>query len=100
MAVRCNAGIQALQRAHTISAGRARRGWIILLVANGIPIVQVAATVGISRCFVYTWVQRLLQQGLEGFADQPRPSSHHMPPTPALAEQHDREVGERHHAAC
>jgi hypothetical protein len=61
----------AWQRAPTISAGRARRGRIILLVADGIPITHIAATVGISRRFVYKWVQRFLDEGVEGLADKP-----------------------------
>ena len=63
----------AWQRATTISAGRARRGRLILLVADGMPISAVAATVGISRRFVYKWVQRFLHEGLQGLADKPRP---------------------------
>jgi hypothetical protein len=35
-------------RATTISAGRARRGRIILLVAQGMPITDIATTLGIS----------------------------------------------------
>ena len=61
----------AWQRATTISAGRARRGRIILLVADGVPITAIAATIGISRRFVYKWVQRFLTQGVEGLADKP-----------------------------
>ena len=61
----------AWQRATTISAGRARRGRIILLVADGVPIATIAATVGISRRFVYKWAQRFLAQGVEGLADKP-----------------------------
>jgi DNA invertase Pin-like site-specific DNA recombinase len=61
----------AWQRATTMSAGRARRGRIILLVADGMSISAVAATVGISRRFVYKWVQRFLAQGVEGLADKP-----------------------------
>jgi hypothetical protein len=61
----------AWQRAPTISAGRARRGRIILLVADGIPIAHIAAKVGISRRFVYKWVQRFLDEGMEGLADKP-----------------------------
>jgi len=61
----------AWQRATTISAGRARRGRIILLVADGVPITAIAATIGISRRFVYKWVQRFLAQGVEGLADKP-----------------------------
>jgi len=60
------------QRATTIPAGLARRGRIILLVADGMPISDVATTVGISRHFVYKWVQRFLDKGVEGLADKPR----------------------------
>ena len=61
------------QRATPSSAGRARRGRLILLVADGMPISAVAATVGISRRFVYKWVRRFLHEGLQGLADKPRP---------------------------
>ena len=62
----------AWQRATTISAGRARRGRIILLVADRVPISDVATTVGISRRHVYKWVGRFLRVGLEGLADKGR----------------------------
>jgi len=91
----------AWQRATTISAGCARRSRIILLVADGVPISDVATTVGISRRFVYKWVQRFQEQGVEGLTDIPRPgSSHRVPPQPPPTEQHDSKAGERHHVAC
>jgi CRP-like cAMP-binding protein len=62
--------LRAWQRATTISAGLARRGRIILLVADGVPISHIAATVGISRRFVYKWVQRFRDEGLEGLTDK------------------------------
>ncbi len=77
--------ILAWQRATTISAGPARRGRIILLIADGVPISQAAATVGISRRFVYKWVQRFREQGLEGLADQARPGYRRVPRPAALA---------------
>ena len=76
------------QRATTIAAGRARRGRIILLVAERMSISDVAATVGISRRFVYKWVQRFLEKGLEGLADKPGRGSRRVSPQPALAEQY------------
>ena len=79
----------AWQRATTISAGRARRGRIILLLADGVPISAIATTVGISRRFVYKWVQRFLEKGVEGLADKPGRGSHRVPRQPALAGQHD-----------
>ena len=45
--------LMAWQRATTISAGLARRGRMILLLADGATITDTAATVGISRRFVY-----------------------------------------------
>jgi transposase len=79
----------AWQRATTISAGRARRGRIILLVADRVPISDVANTVGISRRFVYKWVQRFVQEGLEGLADKPGRGHRRVRPQPVLGEQHD-----------
>ena len=70
----------AWQRATTISAGRARRGRIILLLADGVPITDIATTVGISRRFVYKWVQRFLAKGVEGLADKQGRGSRRGPP--------------------
>src|ERR1700704_5414941 len=79
----------AWQRATTISAGRARRGRILLLMADGMPISDVAVTVGISRPFVYKWVQRFMAEGVEGLADKPGRGYRRVSRQPALAEQHD-----------
>ena len=79
----------AWQRATTISAGRARRGRIILLLADGVPITAIATTVGISRRFVYKWVQRFLKQGVEGLTDKPGRGAHRVPREQTLMEQHD-----------
>jgi transposase len=81
--------LRAWQRATTIAAGRARRGRIILLAADRMPISQIATTVGISRRFVYKWVQRFLEKGLEGLADQPGRGAHRGPRQPALSELPD-----------
>jgi hypothetical protein len=61
----------AWQRSTTIPVGLARRGRILLLLADGVTITAIAATVGISRRFVYKWAQRFLQEGLAGLADKP-----------------------------
>ena len=61
----------AWQRSTTIRAGRARRGRIILLMADRVAISHIAETVGISWRFVYKWVQRFLQHGIERLADKP-----------------------------
>ena len=78
----------AWQRATTMAAGRARRGRIILLRADGTPITAIAATVGISRRFVYKWVQRFLEQGVEGLANKREGGHRRLASRPALTEAH------------
>jgi len=63
--------LRAWQRSTTISAGRARRGRMILLLADRASISHIADTVGISRRFVYKWVQRFQEHGIEGLTDKP-----------------------------
>ena len=58
-------------------------------MADRVPISDVAATVGISRRFVYKWVQRFLEKGVEGLTDKPGRGSHRVPRQLALAGQHD-----------
>jgi hypothetical protein len=82
--------LQAWQRATTIPAGRARRGRIILLLADGVTISDIAATVGISRRFVYKWAQRFLEKGIEGLTDKPGRGYRRVSPQPALVEEHGR----------
>ena len=81
----------AWQRATTVSAGRARRGRILLLVAARVPITDIAAMVGVSRRFVYKWAQRFLEQGVEGLADKPGRGRVPRPAPPQ--EQHGMDVG-------
>jgi len=59
----------AWQRSTTISAGLARRGRILLLRGDGMTLTAIAATVGLSRCNTYKWIQRFLQDGLAGRED-------------------------------
>ena len=62
----------AWQRARIIPAGVARRARIILLLADMVSITDIAATVGLSRRHTYKWIQRFVQEGLEGLQDKPR----------------------------
>jgi hypothetical protein len=77
----------AWQRSTIISASLARRGRIILLLADGVTITDIAAAVGMSRRHIYKWVQRFLLQGLEGL--QNRPGRGHPP---NLLDQNDVDV--------
>jgi hypothetical protein len=78
----------AWQRSTTISAGLARRGRIIVLLADGVTITDIAATVGISRRFIYKWGQQFQEQGVEGLTDKPGRGSRRMAPKAALGEPH------------
>jgi CRP-like cAMP-binding protein len=60
----------AWRRSTTIPAGMARRGQILLLLADGVPITDIAAVVGIARRHVYKWVRRFQEEGLAGLTDK------------------------------
>jgi transposase len=64
---------------------------MILLVAEGRSITAIAATVGISRHFVYKWVQRFREQGVAGLVD--RPGRGRRPRQAPPQEQRDMGVG-------
>ena len=73
----------AWQHSTAIPVGVARRGRIILLLADGVTITDIAATVGMSRRHTYKWIQRFVQEGLEGLQEKPgrghRRGPYHLP---------------------
>ena len=77
----------AWQRLTSIPAGLARRGRIILLLADGMTITDTAATVGLSRRHTYKWIQRFIREGLEGLYEKPGPGRRHEPLPPFLREE-------------
>jgi CRP-like cAMP-binding protein len=77
----------AWQRSTAIPVGVARRGRIILLLADGVTITDIAATVGMSRRHTYKWIQRFVQEGLEGLQEKPGRGRRRGPLPPALREQ-------------
>ena len=83
----------AWQRATTISAGRARRARILLLLADGVTITDIAAAVGMSRRHTYKWIQRFVQEGLAGLDEKPGRGRRRGPLPPDLRDQHDMDVG-------
>jgi len=64
---------------------------MILLLADGMTITDIAATVGMSRRHIYKWIQRFLQEGVEGLQDRP-PGPHRQPRLPALPDQPDVDI--------
>ena len=52
-------------------ASIARRGRVILLLADGMTITAAAATVGLSRRHAYKWLQRFVAEGAAGLQDRP-----------------------------
>jgi len=62
--------LRAWQRSTTIPAGYARRGRMILLLADGVPITHITTIIGVNRRFVYKWAKRFLAQRVEGLTDQ------------------------------
>jgi len=83
----------AWQRATTVAAGLARRARMLLLLADGMTITDAATTVGLSRRQAYKWIQRFVQEGVEGLHDKPRYDRRIEPLPPDLREQYDMEVG-------
>ena len=61
--------LETWQRCHRRPVGLVRRGRIILLLADGMPVTHVAAMVGIQRCHVYKWARRFQALGLDGLLD-------------------------------
>jgi len=81
--------LQAWQRATIVSSGLARRGRIILLLADGVTITAIAPLVGMSRRHVYKWIQRFVQEGVEGLTDKPKGRYQRKPRLPDLSDQND-----------
>jgi hypothetical protein len=77
------------QRATTVPAGRARRARMLLLLADGMTITDAATTVGLSRRHAYKWIQRFVQEGLEGLADKPGRGHRPAPRQEPLSEPDD-----------
>jgi hypothetical protein len=49
-----------------------KRARAVLLVADGLPIAEIARRVDMQRRHVYRWVRRFQQAGVHGLLDKPR----------------------------
>jgi hypothetical protein len=65
------AHLERTLRCTTTSLGLARRYRAILEVADGVPLVSVARLVDLTEKHVRKWVQRFLNDRLEGLRDRP-----------------------------
>ena len=75
------------QRSTSIPAGLARRARMLLLLADGMTITDAATMVGLSRRHSYKWLQRFVQEGVEGLHDKTRSDDRIEPLPPDLREQ-------------
>lgn len=64
---------ESWQRSTTHAAGLVRRGRLLLLLAEGLPVTEVARQVDLTRRHIYKWVYRFQTHGVAGLQDQPRP---------------------------
>lgn len=60
-------------RSSTMSAGRVRRAQAVLLVSEGIPLVETGRRVALTQRNVRKWIKRFLTQRIAGLDDLPRP---------------------------
>jgi hypothetical protein len=65
--------LQHWVRSSTMPAGRVRRARAVLLVSDGVPLVETARRVGLTERNVRKWVKRFLTHRLAGLDDLPRP---------------------------
>src|SRR5688572_12953699 len=64
--------LERWQRAPTVAHGLVLRGRIVLLLADGLPVSEVARRVGVQRRIARKWGGRFLARRLDGLADLPR----------------------------
>jgi hypothetical protein len=63
--------LESWQRSTTMRAGLVRRGRVVLLRAQGVPILRIAREVGLQQRHVRKWVSRFREQGIDGLSDKP-----------------------------
>ena len=67
-----HAALEVLTRRTTAAAGLVRRARMVLLADQGMPLDQIARTVGADRTIVRTWLDRYRAGGLAGLQARPR----------------------------
>jgi helix-turn-helix protein len=64
--------IQQWQSSRTVPYGEAKRGRLLLLLADGVTVTEAARRAGIGRRKVYVWVRRFQALGLAGLHNRRR----------------------------
>jgi transposase len=72
LSVEERAALEALTRRTTAAAGLVRRARMVLLADDGMPLDQIARTVGADRTIVRSWIDRYRAGGLAALQDRPR----------------------------
>jgi hypothetical protein len=73
LAAEQQAELEHWQRSPTVAAGLARRGRLLLLMAEGSTLTNAAQVAGLTVRNARKWVRRFLERGLAGLSDRPRP---------------------------
>ena len=72
LSVEERAALEALTRRTTVAVGLVRRARMVLLADDGMPLDQIARTLGADRTIVRTWIDRYRAGGLAALQDRPR----------------------------
>ena len=64
--------LETLLRAGTTEHRFVRRAQIVLLRADGVPVIEIARRLFIERRHVKRWCDRFIAKGLAGLTDRPR----------------------------
>ena len=63
--------LESWQKSTTISQGLAKRGKIILMLCNGMPISTISRTLCVARGPIYKWAERFKEERIQGLNDKP-----------------------------
>jgi len=63
--------LESWQRSTLISAGLARRGLAILMLADGASISGIKRRTGLTRSHIYQWINRFQAERVQGLHDKP-----------------------------
>jgi len=65
--------LESWLRSSSMPAGLVQRARIVLLAADGVPVKDIVARVGVSKPTVIGWKKRYAAEGIAGLEDRPKP---------------------------